>query len=403
MRSKLAVIVISLLVALGTSTAACSSDDAVPDDQPTEAPTYEPADGAEYEEYETGGDDQPDQQQAQPPTGEQQQQQPGQQPMPGQPTQPDQGEMPEATGPVATVDGQQIPAEEFNEQIEQLQQQAPHIPPQQMGQMQGEIIDQLVQQKLIEQAIEESDVEVSDEQVEARLDELRREFEETSQAQFGQDMDFEDFVAQMGMTAEELDEVIRETVAIEQMLEKRGHEMPTDEDVREFYEENPEIFTEPEHIEARQLIIPVDPTDPDGLEAAEETAEEVHRRVTEEDEDFEEVAQDYENVQAQESPIGRQPPQDPQQPQQPRQPEEIEETAFETLEDGEISEPISTQQGVVIIQRLGHQEEGVADFEEVEEQLEHQLRNQAMEESLDEFLSELEAEADIERHPENIQ
>ncbi len=418
MRSKLALIVISLLVA-ASSVAACSSGEPVPDEQAAEAPQYQSEEDGDYEEYDTaemhGEMEQPDQPQQPPEAGqpgaEAPQPAPGDEAAPQPPAQPPGGQQqhqagdpPEATGPVATVNGDEITADEFNDQIEMLLEQMPHAPPQQLAQMQNEIVDQLIQQRLVDDAIEDAGIEVSDEQLETRLDEVRREFEETAQAQLGDDVDFDDFIAQMGMTPEEMNEAIEETIAIEKLLEERGEDMPTDEDVRQFYDDNPEMFTEPEHVKANQVIIPPSGHQDDAWERAEEDARDAHRQLTEEDASFQEVADQFDGAMADEdTAIPRQLTPEQQQQMQGDIPDELITAAFEELEDGEISEPIRIPEGYIIIERIEHAEEGVVPFEEVEEQLEMQLRNQALEESLQDFLAELEREAEVERHPENIE
>lgn len=379
MQSKFVLLLASLTLAAGTWLAACSSGDTPGDEAPTEQPEYESLqqpDDAAVAEADTEGAEQP-------PMG-----------------QPEAGDMPRATGPVATVDGVEISADEFNEQLETLQHQLGDVPPQYVAQMQDQIVEQLIQQQLLYNAIDEADIEVTDEQIEARLEDLRAEFRETAAPGAEEDMEFDDFVAQMGMTPEELDEVVEETVAIEMLLEQSGMDMPTEEDVREFYDENPDQFTEPESVETRILVIGP-PTGGMGMQQpgaedageAEERAREMHRRATEEDETFEELAEDSDDVATRELPVAR---------DQPHQPEELEDTAFD-LEDSEISEPIETPQGWLIIQRMGYDEGGLVEFQEVEEQLERDLRNRAMEESLQEFLGQLEQDAQIERHPENIE
>lgn len=379
MRSKLTILFVGLLLATSTTFVACSSGDPVPDDPATEAAQYESVsdeDDPDYEEYE----------EAQPPA-------------PGGEGQPPLGQAggeqpPQAVGPVATVNGKEIPGERFNEQLAQIEAQSGHLPPELVAHIQDEIIEQLVQQQLLFDAIDEADIEVTDEQIDQRLEEFRAEFEETSQAQFDDDIEFDDFIAQMGMSQEELRDVIEETVAIELLLEASGHEMPTVEDVRAFYDDHPESFLQPEHIDARHILIPVASADEESWDQAEELALTIRQEVTEEEADFDAVIDAHgDAVFSEEAPVAR---------DQPHQPPEIEEAAFE-LEDGEFSAPIRTQQGWLIMQRLEHHEEEMMPFEEVEEQLERELRNQAMEESLEVFLTDLQADAEIEYHPENIQ
>ncbi len=405
MRISLTTLAIGLLLSAGGSLAACSSSSPVADGSaPAEYQSLseEEEEADSNDEAEESAEAEPDLSETpQAPEGEQapgmgmEGAQPGQQPQ-----QQEQGEPPRATGPVATVGDEEISADTFNEQMEQqlaqmAQQMGGQVPPQFAAQIQDELLDQLIQMELIDQAIAEADLDIPEERVQERLQEFRDEFQATAAEQVGAEMDFDDYIAQMGLTEDELYDIIEESVAIEMLLEDSGVEMPTDEDVRAFYDDNPDMFTTPELVEARHLLIGAMGTteDPAAL------AREIYDELQEEDVDFDTIAQRHgDQVIVDEGPIVREVPAEAQH----QQPPELAEQAF-ALEDGEMSEPFQIQQGWLIIERIEHQEDEVIPFEEVEDQLESQLRNQTMEESLQEFLVQLESETSVQRHPENIQ
>ena len=241
-------------------------------------------------------------------------------------------------------------------------------------------------------AIEEADIEVTDEMVEQRTEEFRQELRQV----YGEDVDFDAFAAQQGMSPEDVQEMVAETVAIETLLARRGMEMPTTEDAREFYQENPDFFEQPESVEARHILISVTGTDEDAWQEARQQAEELHRRLTEEDADFAELAREYsdDGSAQQGGHLGRF--------GRGQMVPAFEETAFE-LEPGEISEPVQTSFGWHIIEVTEKHEGGVLDFDEVAEPLQRELRAMAMQEALDDLLVELRQNAEIELHPENIQ
>lgn len=389
MRLTLATIAIGLLVAAGGSLAACSSSDPVPDEGGAEAVEYTSLEEEQdYEGSEESADD-----------FEAQQTQPGMQPGQQQPA-----SLPEATGPVATVNGQEVPADDFNEHMEMIvQQSGGQIPPQMVDDIREGVVEQLVQEKLLVNAIEEAEVDVSEEEVEERIEEYRADVEDSP---FSEDMSFEDILAQQGLSMDEFQELIEQEVAMTKLIEAEVADMPTDEDVRAFYDDNPERFTVPESVEARHILVGVmAPDDEESWAEAEEKIEAIHEQLQQEDADFESVASEYgTNVVTDEGPIHRSEDLglDPNMPQQYQQPQELEDTAF-ALDDGELSEPFRFDQGWLIIERIEHHEEQVEDFAEVEEQLEQELRHQAMAESIDPYLAQLEADAEVEIHHENIQ
>ena len=388
MRSRIKVLIIGLLVAAGGFAVACSSSDPVPDNGAAGATDYDSVGDSEddseetsYEEYESA---------EQPPS-----QGPDQPPMGQEPA----ADVPEAVGPVATVNGEEIPAERFNEQMEQevalMQQQFGQVPPEFLGQIQNELINHLVQEHLLLTAIDEADVEVSDEEVDERVDAHRQEFEESPQAQMDDTITFEDVLAHEGLSLEDFRDIIETQVELETMLEERGMELPTDEDVRQYYDENPEEFTVPESVESEILMVAVTAADEEAWEASQSEAQEIRAEAVEEDLTLEEVAEQRgDHVMSQQAPIER---------DLPPQPEGIEEAAFDELEDGQISEPIRTQQGWILIRRIEHQDEHVRDFDEVQNQIEHQLHSERMGDAVEGLIAELREDATIELHPENIQ
>ncbi len=390
MRSKLTAVFIGLLLATGTSLVACSSSGPVPDDPETEATEYDSlqdedddAESAAYEDYESAEE---------PATMEG-----GQPPMGGQ--QQPQGSPPRATGPVATVDGEPVTADEFNERLEQevamMQQQFGQVPPELLDHITEELVDQLVQQQLLFNAIDEADMEISEEDIDERVEQFRQEFLDSPQAQMEGDLDFDDVLAREGLSQQEFREIVEKEIAMEALLEERGAAEPTEEEVRQYYEDNPQDFTEPEKIEAYHVLVGVTAADEQAWEEARAEAEEIRRQVMEDEEiELETTAMERgDHVIHQQAPVFR---------DQQHQPAGVEEAAFE-LEDGELSEPIRTQQGWLLIERISHEDERLVEFEEVEEQLEQTLRAQAMGEAVEELLAELREEAVIELHPENIE
>ncbi len=386
MRLKLATIVIGLLVAAGGTLAACSSSDPVPDEGAVDPVEYSSME--EDQDYE----------EQQPAEEQEAFEQPGQQP-------PEQqaGSPPEATGPVATIDGEEVPADEFNQHMQMvLQQSGGQLPAEMFDDIRDQILEQLVQEQLLMNAIESADIEVSSEEVDERIREYRAEVEESP---FAEDMSFDDLLAQQGLSMDEFHELIEQEVAMMKLFEAEVTEMPDDDDVRTFYDDNRDRFTVPESVEARHLLVAVMPGDDDAWDEAEEKARAIEEELAEDDADLESIAEAHgEEVVFQEGPIHRSADMEMEDEmgQQFQQPQELEDAAF-GLEDGAISEPIRIEHGWLIIERVEHQEERVEEFDEVAEQLKDELRHQAMGESIEPYLAKLEGDAEVELHPENIQ
>lgn len=369
------IIALSLATALGGAAIGCGSNSEIPDNGVQEQPQYRSTANNNEAPNQTA----PTQGEAPSPDG-----------------QAPHGQAARAVGPVATVNGQEISAQEFNTEVDRLMESG-QFPPQLLEHLQAQIIERLVDQKLIEGAVTEAGIVVTDADVDQKLDEVRAEFAEASEEIYGERRTLDAMIAEMGISTEELRDSISQSIAIERLLEARGMAAPTEAEVREFYEQNQEFFTQPEQVEARHILIRVEPEAPEeAWEEARQRALAVHAEVTADGADFEELARTRsEGPSAPEGGAlgtfarGRMVP-------------EFEEAAF-ALQPSQISEPVRTQFGWHIIQVTDRTEEGTVEFAEIEEQLERELRNQAVQQHLAEYLESLRASANIEIHGENIQ
>ncbi|RNA69102.1 SurA N-terminal domain-containing protein [Alteribacter keqinensis] len=157
---------------------------------------------------------------------------------------------PEEDGePIATVNGEEVPRDQYDMQMMQVEQmyaqQGVELDDEEVAEevqmMQQNIVEQLVDQELLVQEAQNQNIDVSDEQVEETLDEL-------IEAQFEDRDQYEEALEQSGLTEDELKEDIRQQLAVEELitldhLEEDAIEV-NDEEVEQAYEEiaqqNPE-------------------------------------------------------------------------------------------------------------------------------------------------------------------
>ncbi len=307
------------------------------------------------------------------------------------------GGVPQATGPIAHVDGEPIPAVEFNTEINRIAKSG-QFPQHLLPQFTDTIVERIVDKHLIDAKLDEADVEVTDKQVKARMEELRKEYAAMNAASGGDaNATLEDYIGQMGITAEDFEKSVAESLEIERLLVKRGMEFPSEEDAKEFYEENKSKFQRPEQVRARHILIQVPADAPDSKwEEAFEKIEKIQATAKKEGTDFGELAKEKS-----EGPSaarggdlgyfgkGQMLP-------------EFENTVF-AMENGEVSEPVKTKYGWHVIKLIDKREAGAVPFDKVEGRLSAELKNQAIQNSLKDLVSELRNEAEIELHLDNIE
>jgi parvulin-like peptidyl-prolyl isomerase len=300
-------------------------------------------------------------------------------------------EIPSATGPVATVNNTEISAEQFNSEIMRVLKSG--MPPALAGRYKDTIVQKLIERELMKASLKAENVEVTEAEKKAKLDEIQTEFALAAQ-QTGASLD--DLVQQLGITREELDASVVEAIAIEKVLVKRGMAEPSKEDVRRYYDENPEQFEQPESVKARHILFKVGPGASDEMWAeAKKKADVVFKEASKAKADFAALATKHSEgpTKANGGDLGFVP--------RGTTVPEFEDPMF-ALKKGEVSEPVRTPFGWHIIKVEEKRAAGMMPFEDVEERLTQQFKAQTMREAVEAYVADLKEKATIEIHSENI-
>jgi len=297
-----------------------------------------------------------------------------------------------AKGPVATVDGSEISAKAFNDEIQRVVSSG--MPPAMANRFKENLIDKLIERRLLEGALKKEGIQVSAQEQAAKLAEVQAEFARAAQ-QSGVTLD--DLVKQLGITQKELEESIEQSIAIEKMLIKRGMAEPAEEDVKRYYDENPAQFNQPEAVHARHILIKVEPgaTDETWKEAKKE-ADKVAKQARAKNANFVELARQHSHGPTKETggDLGFVP--------RGTTVEDFEGPLFD-LEPGQVSDPVRTPFGWHIIKVEAKRPEGTVPYEEVKDQLSAQFKGQTTRDALESYLADLKSGAKIEIHRENIE
>ena len=300
---------------------------------------------------------------------------------------------PRATGPVATVDGAAVTAEDFNTEI--ARGVAKGMQPGLLQQFKDQIVDQLIDRTLIDNAIAGANIKVTDTEVDAKMEEVRAEFAKASAA-LGQDGSLETAAEQMGITADELRQSIEQAIAIEKILATRGFNAPDPAKVKSFYDDNKERFERPEQVRVRHILFKVDnPEDQAAWDTAQKRAQMMRAEAAKPGADFAALARENSEgpMADQGGDLGFR--------ARGVMPEEFDAIAF-TMKKGEISQPVKTNFGYHIIKLEDRHDAGIVPYDEISDQLMAQMTNEAVNEALIGLLDELRKNAKIERHPENV-
>ncbi|MFO8191526.1 MAG: peptidylprolyl isomerase [Bacillota bacterium] len=260
------------------------------------------------------------------------------------------------TEAVAVVNGEEITRDELFETMYSLSG--------------TEALDELVTRELIEQEAVAKGIVVNNEDIDA---EIKTIVDENFN---GSEEELQSVLEYYGITMDSLRNDARLNLLIEKLAEQRID--ISEEKARQFFEDNSDLFDQPEEIEARHILV-----------ETEEEAVEVTARLNE-GEDFAALAQEYSTDQSNKDEggylgyFGR-----------GEMVEQFEIAAF-NLDVGEISEPVATEFGYHIVEILDRREEEKAVYEEVSDEVFEMMADEQMNEEINLILQELHEKAEIE-------
>lgn len=286
------------------------------------------------------------------------------------------------TGPVAKVNGVEIPSTVFYEELDKITARGAQIPPDRIARIEQNILKRLIEQELINQAVKEAGVVVPAEDLAKGFEEYKQRFQSEEQ--------FENYLKHGRVTKESIEQRIQERRSLELLLEKKGEMTVSDAEAQDFYTKNERFYTEKAGIRASHILIklPENATPEDDAKAMEKVK--LAQERLKKGEDFEKIATEMSEGPAANKggDLGFF--------SQGRMVKEFEDVAFK-MKVGEVSEPVKTRFGYHIIKLTDRREDRKKPFEEVKEQIVKSLQNKKFFTERRKLLADLEKAAKIEK------
>ncbi|MGA2025568.1 MAG: peptidylprolyl isomerase [Syntrophobacteraceae bacterium] len=268
----------------------------------------------------------------------------------------------------AIVNGKAIPMSDYQAETDRLHQQISMTGRQpdakEMQALEQRILDDLIGRELLKQETVKRGIKVDDAEVNAQLDAVKNG---TTPENFANSL------KQMNMTELQLKDYFASRLAIRKLLDKDlGSKIVlTPEEVKAFYDGNPDLFKTPEMVRASHILVKVDEA-ASGEEKAKalEKIKAIQKRVKS-GEDFAKVAQEVSDCPSKDDGgdlnffhKGQMVP-------------PFEKAAF-SMKPGETSDIVETEFGYHIIRLTDKKEAGTMSFDEVKPRIEQQLKNEKM-------------------------
>jgi peptidyl-prolyl cis-trans isomerase C len=294
---------------------------------------------------------------------------------------------------VVTVNGQKIlesaVREELNKRLDVMKQRmgGQEIGETQMQMMRKRVVDMMTEQVLLEQEMKKKNLTLTDEKVMEEIAKIAGQQNQTME-------DVEKQIQQMGMTMNDLKGQIRFKMMMDTLTDaamKDGATKP--EDVKKFYDDNPQYFEQPEQVQASHILVKVE------KEATADAKAEAKKKIeglltkVKEGGDFAALAKENSDCPSAANGgdlglFGR-----------GQMVKEFEDTAF-GMKVGDVSGVVETQFGYHIIKLTDKKAAGKTPFDEVKDQIDAYLTQQKRNEFWQGYSKTMHDEAKIEFSPE---
>lgn len=302
---------------------------------------------------------------------------------------------------VARINNSIITRNDIKKSKEQLQSEAreKNVPQTDIEKRENDVLRDLIDQQLLVQKAADLGI-TGDTELIKRLDEIRKQMNLNSMEEL------EKSAEAQGVSYEDFKQNLRNSIVTQAVIgrEVGSHIQMTAEESQKFYDEHKSELERPEQVALSEILIaPVkpapnakegdplpDPT-PEELAAAEKKANDALAEIKKGTK-FEDVAKKYSDgpTAAQGGDLG--------QFRRGMLAKELEDRTF-AMKTGEVTDPIRTKQGFVVLKVTEHTSAGVPPLKEVEGQVQEAIYLKKLQPALREYLTKLREEAYIDIKP----
>ncbi|MBW2470234.1 MAG: peptidylprolyl isomerase [Deltaproteobacteria bacterium] len=160
----------------------------------------------------------------------------------------------------AVVNGVAISKDDFDREmdfyIKRANQRGQQVPEAQMGLMKNQVLDSLIDRELLFQETKKKGINIDPKDVADELQKIKQRYAKPGE--------FEQLLNDMGLTESDVQKQIERGLAIQQLIDNEVRSKVTigDEEVKSYYDANPQLFEQPEQVKASHILVKVDANAP---------------------------------------------------------------------------------------------------------------------------------------------
>jgi len=245
------------------------------------------------------------------------------------------------------------------------------------------ILEGIIDRELLFQESQRAGIRIEDKAVEEQLAKIKKRYPSEEV--------FREVLKRVNLTEEEVGLQIRKGLSIQRLISERFDEIAVSEkEAKAYYDNNQQMFREPEEVRASHILVKVDPGMDEAKKAEARKKIEKARERLRKGEDFAQVAR-----QVSEGP-SRTKGGDLGYFRRGQMIKPFEEASF-AMKPGQVSDIVETRFGFHIIKVTERRPEKIVRFEEVKEKLREYLKSRKVQEGVDQLVASLKEKAKIER------
>ena len=200
-------------------------------------------------------------------------------------------ETPSSEKNAALVNGVAIPMEQYtkelNIQLARASQQGGQVSDDQLAALKNDILDSLIEREILYQQSQKAGIQITDQTVDDQLAAIKK--------RFPNETEYKTALSKMNLSEDEVILQIKRGLSIKELIDQQitSKIVITDEESKAYYDQNPQMFKQPEQIKASHILIKVDPKADEAQKAeARKKIEEVQQKLKDGG-DFAALAKEY--------------------------------------------------------------------------------------------------------------